>query len=253
MKHAFLDEYSNLRSPVHQLDPRAKLVGFMALIIICVTTPPDYYAAFAAYLGLEIVLVFLSRLPWRHVLKRMLIVLPFILMVAVFIPFFEHGGGSYNLGPLTVSAHGLLVLWNVAAKSTVSVLAVIIMSSTTPFQELLKGMERLKVPRLMTTIMSFMYRYIFVLSDELQRMRRARDSRGWSGKWFWQAKVIGHMIAALFLRSYERGERVYAAMLARGYDGEVRTVYLYDFGVVELGFVALVILFPLAARLVAGG
>jgi len=145
------------------------------------------------------------------------------------------------------------VLWNVAIKSTVSVLAVILLSSTTPFPELLKGLEKLRVPRLLTTIMSFMYRYIFVLSDELQRMRRARDSRGWSGKWLWQAKVIGHMIAALFLRSYERGERVYAAMLARGYDGGLRTIYLYDFGAVELGFVALVTLFPLAARLLAVG
>jgi cobalt/nickel transport system permease protein len=253
MTHVFLDEYSDLESPIHQLDPRAKLVGCIALIVICVTTPSNLYAAFAAYLGLEIALVLLSRLPWRHVLKRMLVVLPFILAVAVFLPFFNKGGGSYNLGPVTVSAHGLLVLWNVAAKSTVSVLAVILLSSTTPFPELLKGMEKLKVPHLLTTIMSFMYRYIFVLMDEMQRMRRARDSRGWSGKWLWQAKVIGHMIAALFLRSYERGERVYAAMLARGYDGGVRTIYLYDFGVMELGFTALVILFPLAARLIVGG
>lgn len=249
MKQVFLDEYSGLRSPIHQLDPRAKLVGLVVLIVVCVTTPPDLYAAFAAYLGLELVLVLMSRLPWKHVLKRMLIVLPFILVVAVFLPFFSKGGGSYNLGPLTVSSHGLMVLWNVTIKSTVSVLAIILLSSTTPFPELLKGMERLRIPHLMTTLLSFMYRYIFVLMDELQRMRRARDSRGWSGKWLWQVKVIGHMIAALFLRSYERGERVYAAMLARGYDGGVRTIYLYDFGVMELGFVALVTLFPLAARL----
>ncbi len=253
MKHAFLDEYSGLHSPIHQLDPRAKLLGFAALIVICVSTPPDLYPTFALYLGLELSLIAISRLPWRHVAKRMLAVLPFVLVVALFLPFFNQGGGSYNLGPLSVSAHGLLVLWNVAAKSTVSVLAVILLSSTTPFPELLKGMERLKVPRLLTTIMSFMYRYIFVLVDETQRMRRARDSRGWGGRWLWQTKVIGHMIAALFLRSYERGERVYAAMLARGYDGGVRTIYLYEFGAMELGFLALAALFPLAVRLVAGG
>ncbi|MBC7230680.1 MAG: cobalt ECF transporter T component CbiQ [Actinobacteria bacterium] len=251
MKHVFLDEYSDLRSPVHRLDPRAKLVGFIALIVICVSTPPDRYAAFAAYLGLELALVALSRLPWRHVLKRALVVLPFILVVALFLPFFSRGGGSYNLGPLTVSAHGLLVLWNVAAKSTVSVLAVILLSSTTPFPDLIKGMERLKVPSLITATLSFMYRYVFVLMDELQRMRRARDSRGWSGRWFWQSRVIGHMIAALFLRSYERGERVYAAMLARGYDGKTRTVYLYALGAMEVGFVSMLVLFPLGARLIS--
>ena len=249
MRHAFLDEYSGLRSPVHQLDPRVKLVGFTALVIVCVSTPPDLYPAFAAYLGLEAALVLLSRLPWKHVLKRMLVVLPFILVVAAFLPFFRQGGGSYNLGPLTVSGHGLTVLWNVAIKSTVSVLAVILLSSSTPFPDLLRGMEKMGVPRLLTTLLSFTYRYIFVLVDEMQRMRRARDSRGWSGKWLWQARVIGHMVAALFLRSYERGERVYAAMLARGYDGGVRSIYLYQPGAMELGFAALVVLVPLAARL----
>lgn len=251
MKHAFLDEYSHLESPVHRLDPRAKLLGFVVLVVVCVTTPPNLYAAFAAYLGLEVALLALSRLPPRHVLKRLLIVLPFILVVAAFIPFFSRGGGSYNLGPVRVSAHGLLVLWNVAAKSTVSVLAVILLSSTTPFPDLLRAMEKLKVPRFLTSLLSFTYRYIFVLVDEAQRMKRARDSRGWSGKWIWQAKVIGHMIATLFLRSYERGERVYAAMLARGYGGRVQALYLHEFGILEVGFTALVVLFPLAARLLA--
>lgn len=251
MKHAFLDKYSDLGSPVHRLDPRAKLLGFVILVVVCVTTPPNLYLAFAAYLGLELALLLLSRLPWKHVLKRMLIVLPFILVVAAFIPFLGKGGGSYNLGPVRVSGHGLLVLWNVAAKSTVSVLAVILLSSTTPFPDLLRAMERMRAPRLLTSVLSFTYRYIFVVVDEAQRMRRARDSRGWSGKWIWQARVIGHMIATLFLRSYERGERVYAAMLARGYGGRVQAVYLYEFGLLEAGFTALLTLFPIAARLLA--
>jgi len=250
-KHAFLDKYSHLESPVHQLDPRAKLVALVGLIFICVSTPPNLYIAFASYLALEAALVFLSRLPLRHVLRRMLIVVPFILVVAVFLPFFNQGGGSYNLGPLSLSSHGLMVLWNVAVKSTVSVLAVILLSSTTPFPDLLRAMEKMRLPRLLTTLLSFTYRYIFVLMEEMQRMRRARDSRGWSGKWLWQAKVIGYMIAALFLRSYERGERVYAAMLARGYEGGVRSVYMYEPGAMELGFMALALLSPLAARIMA--
>ncbi len=250
-KHFFLDKYSHLDSPIHRLDPRAKLVGFVVFIVVCVSTPASTYAAFAAYFGLEVALIALSRLPIRHVIKRMLVVLPFILAVAVFLPFFSEGGGSYNLGPVTVSGHGLMVLWNVVAKSTISVLAVILLSSTTSFPDLLRGMEKLRVPRFFTTILSFTYRYIYVLMEELQRMRRARDSRGWSGRWLWQSKVIGHMIAALFIRSYERGERVYAAMLARGYDGVTKAIYLHQFGVMELGFVALLIMVPLAARLMA--
>ena len=253
MQHAFLDQYSHLESPVHRLDPRAKLVGLVGLIVICVTTPPDRYQAFATYLGLELVLLAISRLPLKHVLKRMLVVVPFILAVALFLPFFKSSGGSYNLGPVNVSGGGLLVLWNVAAKSTISVLAVILLSSTTPFPELIKGMEKLHLPNLLATLLSFTYRYIFVLTDEVQRMRRARDSRGWSGRWLWQAKTIGHMVATLFLRSYERGERVYAAMLARGFDGTVHTVYSYTFGAVEWGFVFLTVMFPLAARVLTYG
>jgi cobalt/nickel transport system permease protein len=253
MQHAFLDEYSHLESPVHRLDPRAKLVGLFCFILICVTTPPDLYWAFAAYFGLELVLLLMSRLPWKHVLRRMLMVLPFILAVALFLPFFNRSGGSYNLGPVSVSAHGMLVLWNVAAKSVISILAVILLSSTTPFPELIKGMEKLHLPNLLATLLSFMYRYIFVLRDEVQRMKRARDSRGWSGKWLWQARAIGHMIATLFLRSYERGERVYAAMLARGFDGTVRIVYTHTFGAVEWGFVTLAIMFPLTARMISYG
>ncbi|OFW56359.1 MAG: cobalt ECF transporter T component CbiQ [Candidatus Solincola sediminis] len=249
IQHAFLDEYSDLDSVIHKLDPRAKLIGFVALVVLCVSTPPNLWLAFAVFLALEMTVLFISHVPLRHVLKRMLIVVPFILAVALFIPFFNKGGGSYNLGPLKVSAHGLTILWNVTIKSMVSVFAVILLSSTTPFPDLLHAMEKLKMPRIITTTLSFTYRYVFVLLDELQRMKRARDSRGWSGKWLWQAKVIGHMIGALFLRSYERGERVYAAMLSRGYDGQVQTAYTYRVGVAEIGFLALIVLVPIAVRL----
>ncbi len=226
MQHAFLDQYSHLESPVHRLDPRAKLVGLVGLIVICVTTPPDRYQAFAAYLGLELVLLAISRLPLKHVLKRMLIVVPFILAVALFLPFFNEQRRQLQPGPGQASRRtGCWCCGTWPPSPTISVLAVILLSSTTPFPELIKGMEKLHLPNLLATLLSFMYRYIFVLTDEVQRMRRARDSRGWSGKWLWQAKTIGHMVATLFLRSYERGERVYAAMLARGFDGTVHTVY----------------------------
>ena len=253
VEHAFLDKYSGLDSPVHRLDPRAKVVGTVFLVAICVTTPPTLVAAFAAYLALELALLSLSRLPWRHVLKRYLVVLPFVAAVALVVPFLSQGGGSYNLGPLRLHGRGLLVLWNVAVKSTVSVLAVILLSSTTPFPELLKAMRELRVPALLVNLLSFAYRYIFVLVDEAQRMQRARDSRGWNGRWLWQSRVVGNMVASLFLRSYERGERVYAAMLARGYDGEIRSLYPYAFGTPEVAFLCLVVLTPLGARLLSSG
>ncbi len=92
MKHTFLDEYSSLESVIHKLDPRAKLIGFVALVVLCVSTPPNLWLAFVVYLALEAVILLLSHVPLRHVMKRMLIVIPFILAVALFIPFFNKGG-----------------------------------------------------------------------------------------------------------------------------------------------------------------
>jgi cobalt/nickel transport system permease protein len=156
------------------------------------------------------------------------VVVPFVLMIALFLPFFQGGevAGSCNVGwwRVSISYDGLLVLWNVVVKSWLSALSLILLSATTPFPGLLKGLERLGVPRVMVMILSFMYRYLFVLVDEAMRLQRARESRNLGGGLVWRATTIGNMIGTLFLRSYERGERVYQAMLARGFDGETRTL-----------------------------
>ena len=144
-------------------------------------------------------------------------------MVAVFIPFLKpdgpSGGYSLGIGSLRVSHCGLLIFWNVLAKSYIAVLSVILLSSTTPFSKLLRGFEQLRVPKILIMLAGFAYRYVFVLVDEVGRMKRARDSRCYGGKWLWHSKVIGQMIGTLFLRSYQRGERVYIAMVSRGFDG----------------------------------
>ncbi len=225
MKHDFLDKYSNLDSPVHRLDARAKIITFLGLIIFCVSSPPDAYWAFIGY-GLFLVLAgALSRVPPGHILKSSLVVIPFVILVAAFIPFLkpDHIGGGYNLGigELTVSRSGLIVFENVLVKSYLAVISVILLSSTTPFPRLLRGFEQLKVPKLMIMLASFAYRYLFLLIEEIERMKRARDARVYRGRWLWQAKVIGQMIGSLFLKSYERGERIYVAMTSRGFTGEI--------------------------------
>ena len=149
-------------------------------------------------------------------------------MIAVFIPFFKEGevAGSYNiwLWQVSVTHNGLQVFWNVLAKAWLSILALVTLTATTKITDLLRGLEQLRLPRVMVMILSFMYRYIFVLTDEVMRMKQARDSRNFgSGRRLWQIKTVGGMTGTLFIRSYERGERVYAAMLARGYDGQTRT------------------------------
>ncbi len=228
MKHSFLDHYSDLASFVHRLDPRTKLITTFAFILVVVLTPPLRWQAFALYFALIAGLLLLSKVPPLYVLKRSLVILPFVLMIVIFNMFLKPGEilVSFNIWhwQVSITDEGLLFSWNVLIKAWLSVLSLTLLSSTTKFSELLKGLEQLRMPRVMVMILSFMYRYIFVMVDEVIRMKQARDSRNFGGKRMWQLKTIGNMVGTLFLRSYERGERIYGTMVARGFDGETRTL-----------------------------
>ena len=228
MKHSFIDQYSDRDSLIHRLDPRTKFMAALAFILAIALTPPGRWQAFAVYFCLIAVLVLISKVPVLYVLKRSLVIMPFVLLIAVFIPFFKEGevAGSYNiwLWQVSVTYSGLQVLWNILAKAWLSVLGLILLTSTTSMAKLLDGLERLRMPRVLIMILSFMYRYIFILVDEVMRMKQARDSRNFGGGRLWQIRTIGRMTGTLFIRSYERGERVYTAMLARGFNGHSRTL-----------------------------
>ena len=255
MRHAYLDFYSSLSSPVHRLDARAKIIAFGAIPVICVSTPPRAYAAFTGYFLLLVAIYLLSRLPIRHVFTRSLVIVPFVLMVAIFIPFLKHDGvsGGYNLGiaSLSVSRSGVLILWNVVVKSFIGILSLILLSSTTSFPDLLKGFESFRMPKVFTMLIAFMYRYTYVLVDEMHRVKTASDSRGGGGRWLWQAKGMGHIIASLFLRSYERGERVYGAMLSRGFDGQIHTMNILQLALSDVIFTSVIIMALMTIRLAA--
>jgi cobalt/nickel transport system permease protein len=191
-------------SVVHRLDPRVKIVGLLGLVIVSVSTPPGAWLAFAAYAAVLLALWGAARLPVGYVLRRMTVEIPFLAAAAV-LPFTVPDGLERGL--------------TVASKATIGVLAAVVLSSTTPFPVLIRGFEALRAPRTITMLVSFMWRYLYVLSDEARRMRVARDARCYRGRWLWQAGAVGSMIATLFVRALERGERVYLAMLSRGYTG----------------------------------
>ena len=240
MKHSFIDQYSGLDSLIHRLDPRTKFITSLAFIVAVVLTPASNWRVFAFYFCLIAVLLVISKLPPLYVLKRSLVIFPFVLMIAIFIPFFKQGevAGSYNiwLWRVSVTYSGLLILANVVVKAWLCILSLILLSSATKLADLLKGLKQLGVPRVIILILSFMYRYVFVLVDEVMRMRQARDSRNFGGNRLYQLRTIGNMVGTLFIRSYERGERVYVAMLSRGFDGEVRTLHKLSFRQVDAYF-----------------
>lgn len=228
MKHSFLDQYSDRDSLIHRLDPRTKLVTTFLFIMAVALTPPDGWPSYALYSAILAIWLLLSQVPVSYVLKRSLVVLPFVVLIAIFIPFFHEGevAGSYNmwLWQVSVTYSGLEILRNILIRALLSILSLILLTSTTRMPDLLRSLEQLHMPRVMVMLLSFMYRYIFVLVDEAMRMKQARDSRNFGSRRWWQIKTIGNMIGTLFIRAYERGERVYAAMVARGFDGRSRTL-----------------------------
>ncbi len=228
MKHSFIDEYSDLDSLIHKIDPRVKFITLVVFILFIIFTKPTAFGIFGLYGVLIFVLILLSKIPITFVLKRSLVVIPFVLIIAIFIPFFKKGkvAGSYSFGTfqLSVTYEGLMILWNVLIKAYLSILCMIVLALSTKFSNLLKALENMKCPKLMTMILAFMYRYIYVLADELMRMKRARDSRTVGGKRWFHIKALANMLGVLFIRAYERGERVYLAMCSRGFNGQIRTL-----------------------------
>lgn len=193
-------------SRVHRLDVRVKILALTGLAAVSATTPEGRWWAFAAYLALLAALAAVARLPLRYVAGRMTVELPFLLAAAVLV---------------LVADDGPRVGATLALKITVGVLAIVVLSSTTPFPLLLRGLERLRAPRVVLMIVSFMWRSLHVFVDDLRRARLARTARGYDPRWLWQTRPIAQSMATQFVRSVERGERVYLAMLARGYSGGV--------------------------------
>jgi cobalt/nickel transport system permease protein len=228
MRHSFLDQYSHLDSQVHRRDPRLKFLLSLLFIVAVVLTLAGSWLAFAAYFGILVSIFVISKLPLGYVLKRSLIILPFVLLLGIVNLFTRPGMELSSLNifgwHLGITDGGLVFIGTLLARSWLSVLALILLTSTTALPALLKGIERLGAPKVLVMIMSFMYRYLFLLMDEVLRMKNARDSRSvGSPSASFQAKTVGAMIGSLFIRSYERGERVYAAMAARGFEGHSRT------------------------------
>lgn len=206
-----------------RLDARAKLIGLFAILLVAVTTPPEAGYAFLGYAALVLTFAATARVPFRTLLPRVSALLAFAIVAASLVPFLHAPLGPEDVlleaGMLRVTRSGLVLFAGTVAKAGIGALCAVVLGMTTPFPELLRGLERLKVPRVAVSLTAFTYRYLFVLADEALRMRRARDSRCYGGRWLWQAKVVGQMIGTLFVRAHDRAERVYAAMLSRGFTG----------------------------------
>jgi cobalt/nickel transport system permease protein len=211
--------YVHGHSPVHRLPAHVKIVVLLLFLLLVVSTPRGQWWAYATYLALLVLVAVIARVPARTILTRMVIELPFVLF-AVLMPFVSPGPYVEVLG-LTLSQPGLVAAAAILAKATLGIVSSILLAATTTAQDLLLGLQRLRMPELILTIASFMLRYAEVISDELHRMSVARASRCFEAKGVRSWRVLGQSAGALFIRSFERGERVHLAMLSRGYQGRM--------------------------------
>ncbi|MER8223297.1 cobalt ECF transporter T component CbiQ [Streptomyces sp. NPDC094143] len=214
--------YRHGHSPVHGLPPHTKLAAVFAFVVVVVSTPREAMWAFGLYAVLLGVVAYVARVPAAFLLGRLLIEVPFVAF-AVLMPFVAEGERVEVLG-LSLSVNGLWGAWNVLAKGTLGVAASVLLAATTELRELLLGLQRLRLPPLLVQIASFMIRYGDVVTDEMRRMRIARESRGFEARGVRHWGVLAKSAGALFIRSYERGERVHLAMLSRGYAGSMPVI-----------------------------
>jgi cobalt/nickel transport system permease protein len=208
-------------SPIHRLDPRAKIVAFTVVTVIAVSVPLSAWPVWVACAAVLAAAAAVAGVGPGEIWRRARFLLPLVLAVAVVVPLVRDGGASWQLGPLVVHEAGLGVFAAVAAKTTIGLASAILLTSTTGFAAIVSGLDAMRAPRLLTLIAGLMYRYLFVIGDEVRRMRQALAARAYRPRSLLGAGALGRLVAALFLRSYSRGERVHVAMLARGYSGRM--------------------------------
>jgi len=226
MHHAHIDKFAYQDSPIHRLDSRVKFIATVVFTAMVISLPRHGVSILACYAVGPFAMLVLGKVPLRFAFRHILIVSPFIAVLALTCVFYEKAPVSVHFGPFTWQiAAGWLRAAGILAKFTVTMMALIALVSTTPISSLLAGLERLKVPRILIVQLGFLYRYIFLLIDRAQHILRARAGRKLRNLGIkTEIKTASSMIGSLLISSIDSAERVNIAMQARGFDGKFRTL-----------------------------
>jgi cobalt/nickel transport system permease protein len=227
LRHAAVEEWSRGASPVHRRAPLAKLIPAGLFLIVLATAHRHLPVLSAAFALLLLTTIWWARLPLGGILTRAAVVLPF----------------SASIALVSWLSHDPARALEVVQKSYLSALAVLLLAATTPLPELLRGLEIVKVPVFLLTVIQFLYRYLFLIPEEAARMRTAAASRG--GMSF---RAASGALAVLFVRSYSRAEGIHRAMLARGFNGRLPHSPARPFSAADAAFLLVAVALPLAVR-----
>jgi cobalt/nickel transport system permease protein len=240
-----MDELGRMDTPVHRLDARAKAGATLAFVGVVMSFPRYEISALTPFFLYPFVLLAVGRIPARLILKKLLVAAPFALVIGVFNPLLDRQPLA-TVGPFVISG-GWFSFASITLRFVLTVGAALALVACTGMHRLGAGLQQLGVPRVFVVQLLFLYRYLFVVADEGIKMRRAVELRS-AGPHSLRLRVYGSLIGNLLLRSMDRAERVYLAMLARGFDGEIRVVRRSSFGWPDWVFVGGCLAFFAVAR-----
>jgi cobalt/nickel transport system permease protein len=215
MKSGFLDRDSGIDSPLHRLDPRTKLLLFFLSVVIVASEPAGELAAFPYYFAFIAALAAVSRVPASRLASRCLAAAPFLLLAAL-LPW-----TAFALGDATDPAGAARFGISVLLRGFASILLLTLLTSTSAFHHLLWGLRKLRAPEALGQIVTHMYRQLFILMDEWRRAGQARECRSAGRLHLARTSIYGKQLGVIFLRSWDRADRVHAAMMVRGFDGKL--------------------------------
>jgi len=219
MHHSQVDRLAAGQGPLHRLDPRAKTLATLGFVVGVALVPAATPVRLGAFSVVLLAAALCARLPLGFLFRRLVWVLPFAALPALLLPFTAGPGTTATLHAPT--APGLALAGAMVAKALLCAGATLVLVATTPMSDLLHALRFLRVPATLVSVVGLLYRYLFVLVDEAERMQRARTQRG--GRGLGGARGAAGLLGSLFLRAHERAVGVHRAMLARGLAGEART------------------------------
>jgi cobalt/nickel transport system permease protein len=250
MHHAHIDKFAYQDSCVHRLDSRIKFIIVLIFTAVVISLPPTSPSILACYAVGPFTILVLGRIPIRFALKHILVVSPFVLVLALSCPLYDSTPFTAAFGPFTwQSTLGWMRCFAILGKFIVTMLALIALVSTTRFNDLLAGLQRLGVPKLLTIQLGFLYRYIFILIDRAQHILQARAGRKLKNLGAkTELKTAAAMLGSLFIRSIDTAEQINIAMQARGFDRKWRTISKLQIRGSDLLFTAFAAIFLLGLQ-----
>lgn len=229
----YIDRLSYRDTIIHRLDARVKVIATMCFIIAVISYPKYEVLRLSPFFLFPVLLITLSDTPFLFILKKIIIVSPFAVFIGIFNPLFDPKTVALSDG--IYISKGWVSFLSIILKFTLTISAALLLIATTSFAGVCNALNKLGVPEIFTLQLLFLYRYIFVLMEEGMRIVRARDLRSFNGRGS-GIKVFVSLIGVLFIRTVERANRIYKAMLSRGFNGKIKVIKKSSFGIADIIF-----------------